>query len=121
MVRFEAFDSAKAMFDRLAEIKTKGRAHMEERGLTADDLGPGTYWVCLSEPDLLIIGRAEDSPYASDNETIYRERANGYIYGRWFSTVVPEGEWGSNHVSWCEELTPEAFDVLMSWIQKEVS
>jgi len=119
MVRFEAFDSPEGMFERLAEMNRQGHEMMKARGLTGADLEPGTYWMCLSEPGLIIIGRAEDSPYEEDMRGIREARENGYIYGNWYSVVMPEGEWGSNHFSWCVSMTEEAFLTWMQYIRQE--
>jgi hypothetical protein len=76
---------------------------------TADELGPGHYFVMLVDDlGLTVYGEALDSSYPEDKELIDEARERGYIFGRWYSSVVPDGELGSNHISRCTPIS-EAF------------
>lgn len=47
--------------------------------------------------------------YAYIVESLHDRRARGYLYGRCYSVVEPEGEIGDTHVASVLALTPEAF------------
>ena len=79
-------------------------------------LGVGTYWQ-LPGYDFTILGEATDSPYEEDMEYINSGRLRGYVFGRWYSIVVPQGELGSNHVHDCFPITKEEFDARLATIR----
>jgi hypothetical protein len=63
-----------------------------------------------------LVAEVTEPGKAPDEEALYELRMHqasydrGYRYGRWYSQVVPEGEYGSAHVAALWEITVEDFN-----------
>ena len=88
------------------------------------------YWFMMTGFGFAIIGKAEEGTlpredYGDDEEYFYEKnmlkeaRERGYIFGRWYSEVVPDGELGSNHISSCLPMSKEEFEEHLAVIQAD--
>lgn len=102
MPRIYTFDS---MEDLLASLR-KDQEAADERAKThpvkIEDLKHGD--ICVSpRPDfgVTVFGEVWEysEKYPEDNPTIQQSRRRGYIYGRFYSALCPEGEVGSTHIT----------------------
>lgn len=127
-MEFQAFDSVDEMFTAMhdAEEAANARATAAQKQITWGD-----YFVNPQhqQDGFLIFGEIYTLEHAEQKErelgaseeeirqsTVDLEEryARGYRYGRHYSTVVPEGELGSTHVSVMMRTTKEIFEVARS-------
>jgi hypothetical protein len=88
------------------------------------EISYGDHWMRPYE-DIVIFGyvptpdeqAASERELGADDEEIEYERemladtyARGYRYGKCYSVVEPEGEWGSTHISTMVKITKEQFE-----------
>lgn len=126
MGSFESFESLDAMLDKMArdEDAANQRATQEQR-----DIGYGDYftriWDGMFGDWLTIYGyvtprdkfiEEEKNAGADDAELSWETHAHdsayqrGYRFGWHYSTVEPDGELGSTHVSVMKKISKEEFD-----------
>jgi len=87
------------------------------------EIGYGAYWMRPYE-DIVIFGYvptqtereaseralgADDEEIEYQRETLADSHARGYRYGKAYSVIEPEGEWGSTHISTMIQITQEQF------------
>lgn len=101
---YESFDSFEEMQAYMRRKEEEANANVHPR---QQDIDWGTYWVRLA-PDLglAVFGYvntdAEIRALGEDRETMVMLRdahARGYRYGKAYSVLEPEGEWGSTHIA----------------------
>src|SRR5262245_24065865 len=124
MFSFESLEEAFAFMDE-SEAEAMQRVLPEQRAITWGDHAVRV-WAApmVGQPPLMIYGQIftedelvlnESDAGATADELIYELRvlreshARGYRYGRWFSTVTPDGEYGEAHIADLWTLTEEEF------------
>ena len=136
MVRVMSFNTTEEMLERMQQAETEANAKVTASQMM---LEPGDY-VLRVDPEAeqfqLIIGQTMDAAeyVKTEREATsalepFDERAvladfeqlwaRGYMYGRWYSTSCPEGEWGSTHITHLHPCEPEVFQALLGMIQTE--
>lgn len=123
MTHFESFTNLEDMLNTIHERAAQAmeRLHPVQRTITA-----GMYVMCpVQELGVLVFGKTssdleildgEVRSGASHDEAIYtlrnltEARERGYYFGRWYSTLCPEGEFGDQHVSRCWPITTQEFE-----------
>jgi len=104
------FDSIEEMQDYLAECAANARKWAEKHH--AKELISMYDYYLLYEHDLIIVGEKQSplllpEEYDSEEEYLWEKESaeedlkSGYIWGKWYSVIVPEGELGTNHLSRC--------------------
>lgn len=96
---FESFDEMQQWMARQTEL-ANDNLHPVQRELTW-----GSYWVnfALLSDRIVVFGRVDPLPEADDVETlaenqrIEAELERGYMFGRAYSMMSPEGELGDTH------------------------
>ena len=118
---FREFDSMEAMWEFMREQERLANEN------TADwqrAIGYGDYWMRMYE-EILIFGYVntldeldaierelgvEDDELAFERSMISNAHERGYRYGKAYSVVEPDGEWGSTHVSTMIPISREMFE-----------
>lgn len=126
MIHFQAFDSFEEMQAAVAEQHAAAMAGMSEHQRTL--LGRRKfYWVRpYAEMDMFIFGEYdldawianekrlwddEDGPFADHQASMeHGNLVRGYLSGRAYSVVEPDGELGDTHVSTVFEISEKAFE-----------
>lgn len=108
------FDTAQELMDFLESVRENDLRSLMKSELKPHHLTEGTcfvrFWQDFGET-LLIFGEVKRSPYEEDWPFEEDARRNGYIMGRCYSIVCPQGELGSTHVSRINYLiSREAFE-----------
>jgi hypothetical protein len=107
------FDSNDEMFNYLKEESEKALEWAER--CDAVSLIDSFNYFCLVAEGMLIVGVKQPAVLPKDqydseeeyNWEVEGERDNkrhGYVFARWYSLIVPEGELGGNHLSKCYPL-----------------
>jgi hypothetical protein len=119
------FDNTDDMFAWMRQQERAANANV-----TPDqaEIGYGDYWVRICE-DIYIFGyvptqdeqEASERELGADDEEIEYQRdmladayARGYRYGKCYSAIEIEGEWGSTHISTMTKITKEMFEEAQS-------
>ena len=68
--------------------------------------------IVFSLPACKIYGYEDDSEIDEDHRTIDAAMKRGLIFGRWFSTICVEGEWGSQPIRELKDITREEFEAV---------
>lgn len=117
------FNSIEEMLEYLRETRERGLEAADKHHLKVSDLKHGDYFVRLHETGVLIFGEVlERTAYPEDTETIVSSRLNGYVYGRCYSILCPEGEFGSTHITHIQSKIPrDVFELAKSngWLHAE--
>lgn len=115
------FDNADDMFAYMREQEEAANARVTPGQA---QIGYGAWWLRPYE-DVVIFGYVptQDEVRASEGgdeadpeelqytlETLADAHRRGYRYGRAYSVIEPEGEWGSTHISTMVEITEEQFN-----------
>jgi hypothetical protein len=118
---FREFDSADEMFDFMHQQEEAANARVTPEQA---QIGYGAFWMRPYD-DLLIFGHvptaeeteASERALGADDEEIEYQRESfadaynrGYRYGKCYSVVEPEGEWGSTHIANMIEITEQQFN-----------
>lgn len=125
-MEFISYDSLEEMQADLARAERLANASVtprQQRHLKAAAENP-TRWFRLWE-DILIVGESQPpreqaetevrlggGPFEHELARFTEQHERGYLFGKAYSVITPEGELGSTHVSqvvWCD---PGVFDVL---------
>jgi hypothetical protein len=96
------FDSLEDMFADIAARVEAGKKAAENHPIKVKDLRHGDYFA-YQHPvhNILIFGEViEKTEYPEDDGSIATARANGFVYGRCYSVLCPEGELGDTHVTY---------------------
>jgi len=96
------FASLEEMFADIAARVEAGKKAAENHPIKVKDLRHGDHFA-YHHPvhDIYIFGEViETTEYPEDNESIASARANGFVYGRCYSVLCPEGEFGDTHVTY---------------------
>lgn len=126
-IRF--FDSNDEMFNYLREEGRKAKEWAEEHKAVAV-IDYFNYYGMVAE-GLVIIGVKESSlldPSKYDSEDEYNwevesekdNKEHGYVFARWYSFAVPDGELGSNHLSACHPLPDDLGEAILRLILERV-
>lgn len=107
------FDSTDDLFDFLEASNKHNQEAMKDHPIKVEDLRHGDFVVSL-RPDqgVVIFGEVvETTKYEEDNEGIQESRTRGWIFGRYYSEVCTEGEFGDTHVTRINaKISKEVFD-----------
>ena len=126
-MEFKTFESGEDMLAALEKIRKDARRALDESPALQKFLGEMRHdSVCYIPPelsgcDIAIFGRISEAKYrmptlheakgddemlkelleehAYEVESEAENRANGFVFGKWYSVACPEGEYGSQHVS----------------------
>ena len=121
MTFFREFDSMEEMQRFLAEQTRLANESLseEQRAITYGD-----YWV-RTDYEFLIFGYintldeldessrrlgADEEEIAYERAMIADAHARGYMYGKAYSVVEPDGEWGSTHRVSMQKVSKQTFD-----------
>jgi len=81
-----------------------------EPGPPIDHLGPLKIDYSFSLPACTIYGFETDSEDERDHPHIDSAMKRGLIFGRWFSKMCIDGEWGNHRISELKDITREEFE-----------
>jgi len=114
MTGFRSYDTIEDMQDDMAQAEAKANASLlPSQKRLRDSTGTSVYWFQVAD-GLEIWGRCwtTEECYASsidsgctfhearlETESIIEARKRGYMFGRAYSVITPEGELGSTHVA----------------------
>jgi hypothetical protein len=123
MPHIESFDSLEAMTNRMQQLTTAANQTLAQQ---QRDVGWGDYWVQFDgESQLIIFGycmtqaeveQAERDAGSEPDELVYmmdsmeESHTRGYLFGRAYSIVEPQGELGSTHRANVWPIDSELFD-----------
>jgi len=94
------FNSIEEMLEYLAQARQEGIEAAKGHHIQVSDLRHGDYFIRVHESGVLIFGEVlEHTSYPEDSGAIKRSRCNGYVYGRCYSILCPEGELGDTHIT----------------------
>jgi hypothetical protein len=107
-IRF--FDSNDEMFNYLSEESKKIKEWAKEHN-AFEIINNNDYFLSVYD-DILIVGEKRSplllpEEYDSEEEYLWEKnmaeasKKNGYIFGKWYSVLVPYGELGDKHLSAC--------------------
>jgi hypothetical protein len=68
--------------------------------------------IVFSLPACKIYGYEDDSEDERDHVFIDSGMRRGLIFGRWFSTICVEGEWGNHRISDLKDISREEFEAV---------
>lgn len=113
MTNIREFDTIEEMLEYLEEARKQGLENAKKRHLKVSDLKHGDHFVRLHESGILIFGEVlEHTDFPEDAESIMSSRLNGYVYGRCYSILCPEGEFGTTHITMIQSKIPkDLFDL----------
>jgi hypothetical protein len=96
------FDSVEDLFAAMEADQKAADEAAKTHHLKVEDFKHGDYFAS-PRPDfgVVIFGEVWEycEKYPEDNESIQEARQRGYLYGRCFSPICPEGEIGSTHIT----------------------
>ncbi len=104
-LRLEDFRDRNRVEDALEEQDSRITLSDKELNALAEPFAPGSYFIIMSS--VAVIFGVVECPLSegNDEDELFREQDaydemldRGYIYGRCFSVIEPEGELGSNHI-----------------------
>ena len=113
----QGFSSEEELFEFLASQRQAAIDALPHALPAQHEITFGSFVFRAVPPDLSIFGRIlREDEFGTDEEgqeelAMTREaRTRGLIYGKWYSKVVPEGEYGSAHIIQCWPITLEEFE-----------
>lgn len=126
MREYESFEAMQADMRAAEESVNAGLLPLQVE--LRDDVDTDRYWARLipEYDNLLILGEAWSAAHARQSEidcgadeeeadytaeALAESRTRGYLFGRCYSIVEPEGEIGSTHVSQVMPISKELFDL----------
>ncbi len=62
-------------------------------------------------PAVTIYGYEEDSEVEEDHHHIDLAMKKGLVFGKWFSQFCRDGEWGTQVLNLCEQITEKDFEL----------
>jgi len=109
-----AFSSLDEMFAALDADQEVATEVAKTHPVKIEDLRHGDFFAS-PRPDHGVVVYGEvwehSEDYPEDNEHIQESRDGGYVYGRCYSPIVPEGEIGSTHITRVgAKITAEEFE-----------
>lgn len=122
MSNVQGFDNIEDMF---AWMREREQAANDRVSPEQAEIGYGAWWMRPYE-DIIIFGyvptqeeqEASERALGADDEEIEYQRdmladayGRGYRYGKAYSEIEPEGEWGSTHISTMVEISEELFNL----------
>lgn len=123
------FDSIEEMQDYLAECAANARKWSEK--YHAEQVIEMYNYYLLYEHGLVIVGEKQSpllprEEYDSEEEYLWEKESaeedlkSGYIWGKWYSIIMPEGELGTNHLSRCIPLPDDLGKALLETLFERV-
>lgn len=110
MAEIKTYDSFDEMAEELQRQSDKARKFADKYRLWEQNLQGGDFFVESTDYGLMY-GEVFISRDPEDKEIEKRSRENGYIFSRVFSSLCPQGELGSVHISRIfYKITKEGFD-----------
>jgi hypothetical protein len=96
------FESLEEMFADIASRVEAGKKAAEDHPIKVKDLRHGECFA-YHHPvhDIHIFGEVvEKTEYPEDDKIIESARENGFVFGRCYSVMCPEGELGDTHITY---------------------
>jgi len=112
-----AFDSTDELLAHMEASQAAADKAAESHHIKVEDVKHGDYVISVREDQgVVIFGEVfEHTAYPEDAEDIVDSRKRGYIFGRWYSVMCPEGELGDTHITQVTmKITKEAFKLVQS-------
>jgi hypothetical protein len=134
----ESFDSLEELFSSMQAREATANANLSRGQVRLRDEVDATHYVVMYSQGVVIFGvvpplseviaeehglirqiadeqdaslsREEQAEMESAAVRLTSSRRRGYLFGRWFSVVEPDGELGSNHVSNVISIGRDAFE-----------
>jgi hypothetical protein len=118
-----SFDTVESLLEYVQNIRARAQESLKDSRYQSTDFPNGTYffnWAAYESHGILVFGCVmEPQPpdpedeearedYEAEVEYDRDNRSVGYVFGRFFSIVVPNGELGSVHVT---RLVPVSKDI----------
>jgi hypothetical protein len=124
----KVFDSNEDMFSYIREQNKIAREWADTHD-AVEIIDQFTYFL-ISMEDLLIVGKKEpatlpidqydsEEEYRYEKESAEEDKKNGYVWARWYSEIVPDGELGTNHLSHCVPVSDEVGKFILNFISKK--
>jgi len=122
-----SFDTAESLLEYVQNIRARAQESLKDSRYQPTDFPHGTYffnWAAYESRGILVFGyvKEPDPPSDSEGEEAREDyeaeveydrdnRSAGYVFGRAFSVVMPEGELGSVHVTRIVPISQEVFEL----------
>jgi hypothetical protein len=100
-MQIKSFDSIEELLEHIAAENERGREAAKDHPVKVSELRHGDC-VVSPRPDygVMVFGEVlERTEYPEDAENIQMSRLNGFVFGRWYSPLCVEGEYGDTHIT----------------------